>query len=516
MSDTSGPSLPADPVLQAIGSRLREARDAKNATGPAVAAAAASAGHFTMNWTRLRDFETGQDVPSTDQAQALAKVLGTSLGLLLGEAPIPRRAAPTSPVRKTGRDPDLEHPIAERLQRKGFNPGHAVEFVRYGIPDGMVKRWLDHFTPEEALAWIALGEKPYGARTAAKNGETPASRWRERDEPQMPPLPEPTAQLHAAGVAREVAVFWTTHANAAAGLAWHAAGWDLLSAYAWIDTGLSPKVALRWHQAGIRPGDYPAVSSLVADPEEAGRWHATALPLDQWGPWLARHFSPEEAAVWSSTRMSAAEAAEYRRLVGDAGRAGWYRSLGLSAHAASRWEATDLGWTQTQMWVARGVEPAEARFWQDRGIQPDQVVPLEEISLDLDHLGPWVEAGFGPAEITQWASRGFDLSAAIEWRPLGPERAQRQRRFGITSAHAVARSERGRMRRGDPDAYAKLRPSLFPRDDKHAATAAATPVLDEELPDPAHRTTATAPRPDSVCGSCGQPIRVDGGCGCST
>lgn len=319
----------------------------------------------------LRAFETGQDVPETEVADALAATLDVSIDWILGRSSSSRQPpVQKAPIRQATPVPEHVAALRSRLRRGGHDENLAEEFASNGIPDGVLKQWLNRFDASEALAWLQAGAKPMAAWQAKQQGLTPETFA-------LPPTVQgstPAGPLVATGATVLVAETWVQYSSTTAGLDWLGAGWDLLAALAWIETGLGPELSLRWRAAKVLPADRAVAAASVGDPETAARWVTTGLPATEWPLWIGRKFDPEAAILWSGVGIPAAEAADYRRLVGKPNRAGWYREHGVGAHAGARWDGSGLGWAKIQGWIEAGVEVDEAKVQAAKNVSPEAFV----------------------------------------------------------------------------------------------------------------------------------------------
>jgi len=264
----------------------------------------------------------------------------------------------------------------------------------------VMRQWLQRFDPVTALSWLEAGLKPYAAWQAAQAGLTPQTVGGTQTM-----AAEGAAQLMANEVPEVIARTWIRYSDARTGLAWLTAGWDLLAALAWTNTGLDPVDALAWRTAGVLPQSQPTAASMSGQADSAALWVATGIAMADWPKWTKRAFTPAEAELWTAHSVPAAEAVDYRPLVGDVQRSGWYRTQAIDPHVAARWEATKLTWDQIQRWSLTGFEPDEARTFVARNISPERAQRERQANEDRARPRSAAPAEAEPAQQATAAAR---------------------------------------------------------------------------------------------------------------
>jgi transcriptional regulator with XRE-family HTH domain len=265
----------------------------------------------SMDFRQIVSFEMGKMLPTFQQAELLAQVLGLSMLKLFGVAPTPKG---TKGWRSgQGRVESLSS-LSEVLESKGYDSTLAQSFLAQGQTRNSLRNWLKDFAPEEALDWIRAGVGKIAAMDFVSQGITPsvASVLRNLNMPpsQVGALKE-LERLHVPDLV--VGTWIRTGAPTAVAASCLAQGWDLLAALSWIDTSLGTEGGLAWFSAGFNPPEADERAAKKWTPEEAAYFTKRGLPLADWqrdeldwegiepamvARWKGVGFSAEEARKW--------------------------------------------------------------------------------------------------------------------------------------------------------------------------------------------------------------------------
>lgn len=286
----------------------------------------------SMDFRQIVSFEMGKMLPTFQQAELLAQVLGLSMLKLFGVAPTPKG---TKGWRSgQGRIESLTS-LSEVLESKGYDSRLAQAFLAEGQTTNSLKNWLKDFEAEEALDWIRLGVRKIAARNFVAQGITPSDA-RALGNLNLPPSQagalKELERLHAPELV--VGTWIRTGAPATVAASCVALGWDLLAALSWIDTRLGTEGGLAWFSAGFNPPDADERSAAGWNPEESVYFTKLGLPLADWQRELLdwQGVDPEMTARWKSAGFSAEEAGNWNPISPE--RARRLKEKNLSAEAA--------------------------------------------------------------------------------------------------------------------------------------------------------------------------------------
>ncbi len=213
------------------------------------------------------------------------------------------------------------------------------------------RRW--RFTLGEAVAWRQAGVAD-GIRAAqwVTAGVTPESvnRWR------------------AAGIDATQAVHW------------HEMGFDLQSARAAAQRGLTPEAAFEQRNQARRQGWTGSGPGTPGDADLMRRLQAAGVPMRVMHGYLAANWQPDDALPWALVGIEVAEAGLWRAIGLTAAEAGRLAGRGANAVDTVReWWRAGIPFDEVADWIGAGLTAQEAAEQRARGITAEHAKTLRAL-----------------------------------------------------------------------------------------------------------------------------------------
>lgn len=519
--------------IRYIGQRLRSWRHERNWSGQEAADRLAARLGRAVEWPELRRYEEATALPDERTASHLAAAYGRRLSDLLT---LSKRASavvldpwpPTVPSKA-----DLEA-VEQLLRNRSHDPRHAARLFELGLSKGSAGAWLRRFSPEDAFGWIAVRFGPSEAARWADRGYTVEDAINLKSLGLSPDeLPTSRSGSTGSAVATEVVVV-----RDQLGLvgddstgAWTSQGWDLLTSIPWHLAGFDPASANSWDELGFDPLEARDLMDRYS-PEQAKRWRETPIEPPVWDEWRAAGFGPPDAALfatagfdaiesarwrdadfaaseaarWAATAFGTIESTAWREAGFDPDEASGYRTASLDASGASAWRSVGVGPADVHKWRDLDLQPADVQRWSEVSDNPSVIAAVASTGLTPERAAQYLDVGIGSQDIECWHDAGFAPEQASPWAGTSPERARRLLAKGISPEFDRSRRAVGAQR------VAAARAALSEQQTSRTALADRRRPSTPAVPASTGFDHGTF---NPGCASCGQPVGVNGRCGCS-